>query len=152
MISIKGSLWLCHTIFSISIIEGVCNMKAPCIGMEGKMLPSVTTEDNGDVLMVVDGEWSKGETSGGDGVTIFTDTVDEATQTDTLNATYQEVSDASFAVLVSTSDMGSGNEVTYYLTLTEKGVADGQYWATFGEASFWANSPNEPMTNPPPEG
>lgn len=151
MTSIKGSLWLCHTIFSISIIEGVCNMKAPCIGMEGKMLPSVTTEDNGDVLMVVDGEWSKGETSGG-GVTIFTDTIDEEAQKDTLNATYQEVSEAAFAVLKSTSDMSSGNTVTYCQNLTEYGVADGQYWVTFGEASFWANSPNVPMTNPAPEG
>lgn len=127
-------------------------MKAPCAGMEGKMLPSVTMEDNGDVLMVVDGEWSKGEASGGGGVTIFTDTPDEATQTDTLNATYQEVSDATFAVLKSTSDMGGDGDVTYCQALTEYGVADGQYWVTFGEASFWANSPNEPMTNPPPEG
>ena len=35
-------------------------MKAPCAGMQGKMLPSVTEEDNGDVLTVVDGEWQKG--------------------------------------------------------------------------------------------
>lgn len=127
-------------------------MKAPCVGMEGKMLPSVTMEDNGDVLMVVDGEWSKGEASGGDGVTIFTDTVDEEAQKDILSATYQEVSDAALAVLKSTSDMGGDGTVTYCQTLTEHGVSDGQYWATFGEASFYANSPNEPMTNPPPEG
>lgn len=42
-------------------------MKAPCAGMQGKMLPSVTTEDNGDVLTVVDGEWSKASGGGGGG-------------------------------------------------------------------------------------
>ena len=64
-------------------------MKAPCIGMQGKMLPSVTSEYNGDVLTVVDGEWSKASGGGGDEDLIIHD--NNGTLDATWNEIYQEV-------------------------------------------------------------
>lgn len=108
-----------------------------------------TEWDNGDIITAEKLNNIESGISDG-GVTIFTDTFDDETQIGTLNATYQEVVDAALAVLKGTLDRGGGSTSTYCDTLTETGLSDGQYWVTFGEASFYANSPNEPMTNPPP--
>ena len=40
--------------------------------VEGVKLPEVTTDDNGDVLTVVEGAWDKAEPSGGGEATVFT--------------------------------------------------------------------------------
>ena len=53
----------------------------------GGGLPDVTSDDNGDVLTVVEGEWAKAAPSGG-GVLIVTDT------DGTLDKTWQEIHDA----------------------------------------------------------
>lgn len=70
-------------------------MKAPCAGMQGKMLPSVTTEDNGDVLTVVEGAWDKATPSGGGGgnfVVNFELQQDE--ETVTADKTFSQIDDA----------------------------------------------------------
>lgn len=82
-------------------------MKAPCVGMQGKMLPSVTVEDNGDVLTVVDGEWSKASGGGGGGSSAFiiqmtySEDMTTATLDKTFNEIYTAVTDGSIAVIVS---------------------------------------------------
>lgn len=59
-------------------------------------LPAVTAVDNGDVLTVVEGAWAKAAPSGGGGASVmFVDsTYDNATETSTLNKTFNEIYDA----------------------------------------------------------
>lgn len=58
-------------------------------------LPAVTSDDNGDVLTVVSGEWAKAAPSGG-GVLVCTTNM----QTMALDKTWQEIHDSVFAVIV----------------------------------------------------
>lgn len=70
-------------------------------GGGGAGLPEVTSEDNGDVLTVVEGEWAKAAPTGG-GVLVVTDTEG------TLNKTWQEINDAKFAVAIVPPPVGEG--------------------------------------------
>lgn len=64
-------------------------------GSQGKELPDVTAEDNGDVLTVVDGAWGKAEPSGGGGgVLVATYTYDESTGTWSCDKTLSQILDA----------------------------------------------------------
>ena len=58
-------------------------------------LPEVTSDDNGDVLTVVEGAWAKAAPSGGGGVLV----VHMDDDTGALDKTWQEIADAGFAVL-----------------------------------------------------
>ena len=55
-------------------------------------LPSVTADDNGDVLTVVEGEWAKATPSGGGGSLVIG--VTSADDVDTFNKTWKEIHDA----------------------------------------------------------
>lgn len=57
-------------------------------------LPAVTAADNGDVLAVVEGAWAKAAPSGGASVMFVDSTYDDATETSTLNKTFNEIYDA----------------------------------------------------------
>lgn len=61
-------------------------------GGGGSSLPTVTSDDNGDVLTVVEGEWDKAAPSGG--VFVTTPTYDALTETLTLDKTWQEIATA----------------------------------------------------------
>lgn len=153
MTSIKGSLWLCHMIFLISIIEGVCNMKAPCIGMEGKMLPSVTTEDNGDVLMVVDGEWSKGEASSGGGGVLVANLTAIGQDVRAIDCSYNQLVNASFAV-VRTEQEDMMSLMPLVMARIDSEVYEAEFGVIGGEENptLYASDPDEPMTSVYPEG
>lgn len=62
-------------------------------GQTGSSLPSVTDEDDGKVLTVVDGAWQPASGGSGGGVLVVTDT------DGTLDKTWQEIVDADFAVV-----------------------------------------------------
>ena len=71
-------------------------MKAPCIGMEGKMLPDVSNTDNGNVLTVVNGEWGKAVPSSGSASpleikVVYSDDIEEPA---TLDKTFEEILEA----------------------------------------------------------
>ena len=70
-------------------------------GGGGSELPTVTSDDNGDVLTVVEGAWAKAAPAGG-GVLVVTDTEG------TLNKTWQEIHDAGFAVGYGISETADG--------------------------------------------
>lgn len=74
-------------------------------GGGGSELPAVTSDDDGDVLTVVEGAWAKAAPSGG--VLVVTANPD----TETLNHTWQEIHDAAFPVFVN----GEDDEKGWYL-------------------------------------
>ena len=59
----------------------------------GSSLPEVTSDDNGDVLTVVEGEWAKAAPSGG-GIYWVTLTPDDVEDTYTANKSYNDVAGA----------------------------------------------------------
>lgn len=91
-------------------------------GGGGGGLPPVTSDDNGDVLTVVDGEWTKAAPSGGGGMFIITYTREEDVpnqkMTITSTKTAQEIKDA----------LDNGVPVA----VIENGVVDA--------GSFWENA------------
>ena len=56
----------------------------------GSSLPDVTAEDNGDVLTVVEGAWSKATPSGGENIINFTGTNFNGTNVSFTNLTFEE--------------------------------------------------------------
>lgn len=66
------------------------NVLRGMLNNSGGNLPPVTSDDNGDVLTVVDGKWAKATPSGGGGALVCT--MDDATGT--LSHTWQEIHDA----------------------------------------------------------
>ena len=73
----------------------------------GSSLPAVTSEDNGDVLTVVEGAWDKASPSGGGGNFVVTFTTEDYS-TVTVDKTYAEIISA----------FNSGANVVGYLDLT----------------------------------
>lgn len=83
-------------------------------GGSGSELPAVTTDDNGDVLTVVEGAWAKAAPGGSSGLVISI-IDDEATQSFIMNKTFQEIWDAlsaGQAVVVKADDL-PGVEMFY---------------------------------------
>ena len=60
-------------------------------------LPVVTASDNGNVLTVVEGAWAKASPIGGSGILVIGMT--EESNVFTLDKTWQEIHDATFAVI-----------------------------------------------------
>ena len=84
-------------------------------GGGGSSLPSVTSDDNGKVLTVVEGEWDKAEASGGGDFNI-TMTYDNDAERYQLNKTWKEIKDAFVA--------GNRCIVTYEYTETGEGYSN----------------------------
>lgn len=85
-------------------------------GGGGSDLPEVTSDDNGDVLTVVEGAWAKATPSGG-GVFQITDTYDSGEDTHTLNKTWQEIYTAftsGYTCYVIVENVGGLSGVTDY--------------------------------------
>ena len=59
-----------------------------------KELPSVTADDNGDVLTVVEGAWAKATPSGGGGTFVVHGEYNDVTSKVTLDKTWKEIHDA----------------------------------------------------------
>lgn len=83
------------------------NVLRGMLNNSGGNLPAITSDDNGDVLTVVDGKWAKAAPSGGGGILVATDT------NGTLDKTWQEIRDADYAIVV--QDFENSGEV-YHLT------------------------------------
>lgn len=75
-------------------------------GGGGSSLPAVTSDDNGDVLTVVEGQWAKAAPSGG----VLVVSVD--IQTMALDHTWQEINDAPLAIVY----LEDGSETDLYRT------------------------------------
>ena len=100
-------------------------------------LPSVTAEDDGDVLTVVEGEWAKATPSGGGGsLAIGVTSVDGV---DTLNKTWQEIHDAlaegKYCVIVESTENFLSQ--TYVSTVMS---GDGSYVIFVDEDAYVASS------------
>lgn len=104
-------------------------------GGGGASLPEVTSEDNGDVLTVVDGAWAKAAPSGGVLV------VGADMQTGALDKTWQEIFDADFPVL-DTRDEYNHN----WTPISDAGIDNGTYYVLVGmggsQVQFTTDSAN----------
>lgn len=104
-------------------------------GGGGSSLPAVTSDDNGDVLAVVDGAWAKATPSGGVLV------VGADMQTGALDKTWQEIFDADFPVL-DTRDEYSHN----WTPISDAGIDNGTYYVLVGmggsQVQFTTDSAN----------
>lgn len=118
-------------------------------GGGGSGLPAVTSDDNGDVLTVVEGQWAKAAPSGG--VLVVTDIEG------TLDHTWQEIHDAALAVLKyndgNESCILNGAEVDdgYYLSFASF-IGDGAGGTTVELYTYVAESADSYPTAYDPEG
>ena len=86
------------------------------IGGSSSELPSVTAEDDGDVLTVVSGAWAKATPSGGGGGVLAIGFSDE----NTLDKTWKEIHDAvsdgklPFVIFVGEDEIGTGLVMSVY--------------------------------------
>ena len=111
-------------------------------------LPSVTADDNGDVLTVVEGEWAKATPSGGGGSLVIG--VTSADDVDTFNKTWKEIHDAmasgQIAMILSEEDAYTvfQNSIAY---ITKDNGGNKPYrviWLSGGdEVVFYATTEND---------
>jgi len=89
----------------------------------GGGLPEVTTDDNGDVLTVVEGEWAKATPSSGTDILFVTATYDDVEQTYTLNKTWTEIYNANVAIITFTDTDMKGIALVTEIEHTGEGYA-----------------------------
>ena len=95
---------------------------------KGSALPSVTADDNGDVLTVVSGAWAKATPSGGGGGGAFVITATEEDDVTTLDKTWQEIFDAVSDGQIAVIDfIGEATAFRAFVTAVEE---DGSYYVT----------------------
>lgn len=87
------------------------------ISEAGSGLPAVTSDDNGDVLAVVEGEWAKAAPSGSN-VVILDET---AMQTKTYND-YIAYANAGKIIFVLFTGTGEGTNIPYFVVVTITGA------------------------------
>ena len=119
--------------------------KALSGGGGGSDLPSVTAEDNGDVLTVVEGAWAKASPSGGGGCMKIT--ASEVEGSVVLDKNYSEISEAfdSGVFPYILYDMGSGAMMP--MLITSYFVDEGIYAVTTNvETNFEASSATGVLT------
>ena len=98
-------------------------------------LPPITASDNGKVLTAKSGVWVAANPSAGGGVLVVTDT------DGTLDKTWQEIHDASFAILVNESDEYSKDCAMFSYMNREGRDEPYSYNVTFGDdATYTASS------------
>lgn len=98
-------------------------------------LPPITASDNGKVLTANSGVWVAANPSAGGGVLVVTDT------DGTLDKTWQEIHDASFAILVNESDEYSKDCAMFSYMNREGRDEPYSYNVTFGDdATYTASS------------
>ena len=93
----------------------------------GSGLPSVTSDDNGDVLTVVDGAWDKAAPSGGGGAALIVNLVN-AGGNYTSDKTYAEISAAMSAGTPVIGNITSGPTIRQSIAIMQ---ADGIWFWSF---------------------
>ena len=77
-------------------------------------LPSVTSDDNGDVLTVVSGAWAKAAPSGGGDTVIVNATASEDFATMTLDKTWREIYNGNFSIIRRVGSPMGTDYLTYF--------------------------------------
>ena len=114
-------------------------------------LPSVTAEDDGDVLTVVSGAWAKATPSGG--VFVVHDEYDGESGTDTLDKTWKEIHDALASgkfvpIVFINEEYNSAKQAYIYGAGVDGAGGDGDYEVMVYDisnnayASFYADTEN----------
>ena len=102
------------------------NVLRGMLNNSGGNLPPVTSDDNGDVLTVVDGKWAKAAPSGGSGVLVVGFDENDMTK---LNKTWQQIADAAVSGIVALVDVYDDQTVVDYLG--ETNINDNEYQVIF---------------------
>ena len=115
-------------------------------------LPSVTSDDNGKVLSVVDGAWAKATASGGSSVFLVTATFDSDSGYTVTDKTYSEILEAfenGNYVLMKQNDSTGGGDWNYgpvaYIGRLNTSATD-YYMKGCNDLDFYCNSEDSTMS------
>ena len=108
-------------------------------------LPSVTAEDDGDVLTVVDGAWAKATPSGGGGpLVIGVTSVDDVY---TLNKTWKEIYDAmasgQIAMIVGEFETALEQYIVKFAEIDEQYAKPYTVVLSDGDGTYYAETQND---------
>ena len=92
------------------------NVLRGMLNNSGGNLPAVTSDENGDVLTVVDGKWAKAAPSGGGALVCNVNM-----QTLALDKTWQKIHDSAFALIVIQTAENSISRIVVSETTAENG-------------------------------